>query len=278
MGVLILAALSSLAYGSADFVGGLAAQRAHVLRVVAMSAPAGLLVEAALLPVLGAEWNRQALAWGAASGVANAAAFVLLYRCLAIGPMSVLSPVTAVATALIPATVGFGRGERLSPLGVVAVLLGLVAVVMVSASRNDSGVQVTAKALTLALGAGAAISIQLVALDQAPDDSGLAPILVGRLASTVLAGGALLVVWRTTNGSGVPLRLAATAGALDGLASIAFLLAVRQGELAIVAVITALYPASTILLARFVLRERINVQQATGLALAGGAVALLALS
>src|SRR3954447_12127571 len=99
---LLLALASSLAYGAADFLGGVAARGAHVLWVVVIAAPASLLIELLLWPLVGARFLPGAVAWGAASGVASAAAFALVYRTLAIGPMSVLSPVTALVSAALP--------------------------------------------------------------------------------------------------------------------------------------------------------------------------------
>ncbi len=113
---LLLALGSSLAYGCADFLGGLGARKAHVLRTVMIAAPASLVVELLLWPVLGASFGVGALGWGAASGVASAAAFVLLYRTLAIGPMNVLSPVTALVSAALPVGVGLLQGEHLGPV------------------------------------------------------------------------------------------------------------------------------------------------------------------
>src|SRR5512139_3461246 len=102
MTALLLALACSIAYGSADFLGGVAARGAHVLRVVLIAAPISLVVELLLLPAAGADFSSAAVAWGAASGVASAATFALLYRTLAIGPMSVLSPVTALVSATLP--------------------------------------------------------------------------------------------------------------------------------------------------------------------------------
>jgi hypothetical protein len=83
---ILLALASAAAYSIADFAGGVATRRAHVLRVVAISAPISLLVELALLPLLGGRWSTAAIVWGAVSGVGSAAAFVLLYQSLAISP------------------------------------------------------------------------------------------------------------------------------------------------------------------------------------------------
>ncbi|MFC9460510.1 EamA family transporter, partial [Streptomyces sp. NPDC056983] len=114
---LLLALGSSLAYGCADFLGGLGARKAHVLRTVMVAAPASLAVELLLWPVLGASFGPGVVGWGAASGVASAVAFALLYKTLAIGPMNVLSPVTALVSAALPVSVGLMQGERLGTAG-----------------------------------------------------------------------------------------------------------------------------------------------------------------
>jgi drug/metabolite transporter (DMT)-like permease len=274
---LSLALFSSLAYGAADFLGGVAARGAQVLRVIAIAAPASLLVELLLWPVVGARFPAGAVTWGAASGIASAAAFALLYRTLAIGPMSVLSPVTALVSAALPVSVGLIGGERLSGLALAGMTVALVAVVLVSGGSGTRSSRPTRTAMALAFGAGAAIALQLVCLDQAPDDSGIAPLIIGRTVSSVVVLGAAFSL-RSRFGAGRPsLAASAAAGALDSLANFAFLLAVRDGDLAVVAVITALYPAGTILLARMLLAERIATTQLAGLGLAALAVSLLAL-
>lgn len=275
--VLFLALASSLTYGAADFLGGVAARDAHVLRVIVIAAPASLLVELLLWPVVGATFASGAVTWGAASGVASAAGFALLYRTLAIGPMSVLSPVTALVSAALPVSVGLLEGETLSGLALGGMMLAFAAIVVVSGGADARAVRPSGKALVLAFGAGAAIALQLVCLDQAPDDSGVAPLLVGRAVSSAVVLGAAFAV-RSRLGDARPnLPACVAAGALDSLANFAFLLAVRDGDLAVVAVITALYPAGTVLLARAFLAERIAPTQLAGLGLAAVAVSLLAL-
>ncbi|HWK27572.1 MAG TPA: EamA family transporter [Solirubrobacter sp.] len=277
MTALLLALASSLAYGSADFLGGVASRGAHVLRVVVIAAPVSLLVEVLIWPAVGADFAAGALWWGAASGLASAAGFALLYRTLAIGPMSVLSPITALVSAALPVAVGLLSGERLGVLAVVGMTLALVAIAIVSGGTDGGdGARVSRGALVLAVGAGTAIAVQLICLDRAPDDSGLAALLVGRAVSSAVVVGAAVAL-RAQLGSARPSTSAAVAaGALDSLANFAFLLAVRSGDLAIVAVITALYPASTVLLARAFLGERMGRAQLAGLGLAAAAVSLLA--
>jgi drug/metabolite transporter (DMT)-like permease len=276
---IICAIASSLAYGCADFAGGLATRHAHVLRVVAIASPASFVVELLVLPIIGGTWSASAIGWGAASGVASAAAFILLYQCLSAGPMSVLSPVTALVSAILPVAVGVGLGERLQAVTVIGIVLAMIAVMVVSGTGDGGrGGRPSAASLLLAIGAGAAIAAQLICLNQSPHGSGVTPLIAGRAVS----GGTVLIGYakrRRQLGEAKPQRwLAAGAGALDALANLAFLLAVRTGPLAIIAVITALYPASTVLLARATLKERLAPVQIGGLALAAISVAMLALS
>lgn len=273
---LFLALASSLAYGAADFLGGVAARGAHVLRVVVIAAPASLLVELLLWPVAGASFQPAAITWGAGSGVASAAAFALLYRTLAIGPMSVLSPVTALVSAALPVAVGLVDGDDLSALAVAGMALAFAAIVIVSGGTGTRGARPSRAALALAFGAGAAIALQLVCLDRAPSDSGIAPLLVGRAVSSAVVLAAAFALRSRLGETRPSVSASAAAGALDSLANFAFLLAVRDGELAVVAVITALYPAATVVLARALLNERIATVQLAGLGLAAVAVSLLA--
>ncbi|MCU7826967.1 EamA family transporter [Kitasatospora sp. DSM 101779] len=275
---LLLALGSSLAYGCADFLGGLGSRKAHVLRTVLIAAPASLAVELLLWPVLGATFSPGAIGWGAASGVASAAAFALLYRTLAIGPMNVLSPVTALVSAALPVAVGLLQGEQLTAAGLAGLPLALPAVVLVSAGPGTGSARPSRAALLLAFGAGAAIALQLVFLHQAPNDSGVAPLIVGRAVSSAVALAAAGLLRRRLGSERPAYAMSAGAGVLDSVANLLFLLAVRSGDLTVVAVITALYPAGTVLLARAVLGERIHRGQLAGLGVAALAVSLLALA
>ncbi|MFD9135295.1 EamA family transporter [Streptomyces bottropensis] len=275
---LLLALGSSLAYGCADFLGGLGARKAHVLRTVVIAAPASLAIELLLWPVLGASFSAGALGWGAASGIASAAAFTLLYRTLAIGPMNVLSPVTALMSAALPVGVGLVQGEHLTIAGLVGLPLALVAVVLVSAGHGAGAARPSRTALLLAFGAGAAIALQLVFLHQAPSDSGVAPLIVGRAVSSAMTLAAAGVMYRRLGPERPAYAMSAAAGVLDSVANLLFLLAARSGDLAVVAVIVALYPVGTVLLARGVLAERIHRGQLVGLGTAVVAVSLLALT
>jgi drug/metabolite transporter (DMT)-like permease len=243
-----------------------------------IAAPASLVVELALWPLLGASFSAAAVGWGAVSGVASAAAFPLLYRTLAIGPMNVLSPVTALVSAALPVGVGLLQGEHLAAAGLVGLPLAMVAVVLVSARPGADSARPSRTALLLAFGAGAAIALQLVFLHQAPSDSGVAPLIVGRAVSSAVTLTAAGVMHRKLGSERPAYATSAAAGALDSVANLLFLLAARSGDLTVVAVIVALYPAATVLLARGVLAERIHRGQLVGLGTAAVAVSLLAVN
>lgn len=273
---LSVALLGSVLYGLADFAGGLAARQTNVMRVVALSSVAGLAIIALTLPIAGGVWSPAAVWLGAATGVFSAAVFVLLYRALAIGPMGVLSPITAVVGAAIPVGFGLLIGEQIGVLGFAGILLALIAVVVISASGDPLHQRPSAKGLLLAFGCGLAIAGFFIVLSQTPGDSGAVPLVVGRIAATLLLGAAFLIGRRNmVRGSGW--RLAVIAGALDSIANLMFLVSVREGQLAVVAVVTALYPAATVLCARFILKERLTRTQIGGLAVAAVAVTVLAL-
>ena len=281
----LLAALYGLSgaivYGAADFFGGLASRRLGALRSAGLAAVSGLVVLLLAVPLFGADWSPDALLYGALSGVAGAVGLSLLYGCLAIGPMSVLSPITALVSAVVPLTWGLLRGERVGPLGTVGLVLALVAVVLVAFVPERTAVRATPRGILMALGAGTMIGLFLVLIDAAPDESGLAPLLANRVVNATIMFAAVAVVALAGRGSQIVdarrgLWLAVACGALDGTANALLLAGVRTGDLTIMSVLTALYPAGTIALAALVLRERITRVQGSGLALAGVAAVLLA--
>jgi len=275
----LLALLSALVYGSADFLGGLATRRATAFAVVALSQGAGLVVVLALLPWLGGRLQPADLLWGAAAGLAGSVGLVVFYRALAAGVMSVVAPVTAVSAAAVPVLVGLAFGERLTVVTTLGIALALVAVLLVAAEEGISSLRrVRPIALVPALGAGAAFGLFFVLLDQTRSSAGLSPLVAARSASVVLV---VLLAASTRRSLRVPrptLGTVLVAGGADMAANALFLLAVHAGgPLAIVGVLASLYPASTVLLAQFVLRERLAGAQVVGLAAAAAAVTLIAL-
>ncbi|WP_431245716.1 EamA family transporter [Leifsonia xyli] len=281
-----LGLLSALVYGSADFFGGVAARRIGPVRTTAVGAVSGLLLLVLSLPIAGGTWSPAALGWGALSGLVGSAAVGLLYACLAIGPMSILSPLTALVSALVPMAWGLVGGDRFGIVGSVALGLALIAVVLVGFVPEKGAVRPRARALLMAVGAGAMIGVFLILLDQTPADSGIVPLIANRAVNGAVMWSvvALLVLSRRRGAQDGRLRftprgtgIAAGAGALDASANLLILIGLRLGDLTTMSVLVALYPAGTILLAAVVLRERVAPVQWVGLVLAVAAAALLAL-
>ncbi len=283
-----LGLLAALGFGAADFAGGLAAKRLHTLAVTGAVAFVGLIVLGTTSLLLQDEWSVEGAFWGAMSGVTGVAAIGLLYACLARGPMSILSPTTALLSALVPMTYGFIKGEGLSPWVYPALGLALVAVVLVGFVPDERAIRPTPTALLMAIGSGVLIGLFYIFIDLAPDSSGITPLVANRMLQFTLVGLILLVVV-LAKGRGFLIKPSAdpwpwsrvvwvlvAGGILDALSNIAVLTGFRVGEVTIVAVLTALYPAGTILLASVVLHERIQRVQWVGLGLALIASMLLA--
>ena len=277
---LLLAVISSLVLGAADFAGGLAAKGMRTVTVVIWSNAAGLLVALVAVVLVVPGTPRAAdLGWGALAGLCGSLGAGLLYRALASGAMLLAAPVAAAAAALLPVLVGVTMGERLGPLTAVGVGVAVVAVALVSRRPADRIRRPAAPAVTVLLGVGAGLGFGafMVALSQTPATSGLWPLVIARCASlsTLLAVAAVhrVPIRPATPGR----RLAWLAGVLDMGSSVLYLLAVREGSLALVGLLASLSPVSTVFLARLLLRERTYVWQRIGAGLAMGSVLLLAL-
>lgn len=276
MTAILLALLSSVAYGLTDFLGGIAARRVHIFLLGSLTQPFGLLVLLLISPLTGGELSPEVWMWGLVSGLGGAVAYVTLFRALAAGPMSVVSPVSALVAVVLPVLAGVLFGERLAALGWVGIGVGIVAVIMVSLVHEDAPHPVSLPVLALSIVAGTGISVYLVALERAPDDSGMWPLVVVRIVTSTLLIGAALASRKMARLPRDVMWLGVSSTLLDVLATAAFMVATRQGLLTVVAVITALYPAATVLMARVVLKEHLQPVQRFGLVLAALAVGLLA--
>ncbi|MBT2502795.1 EamA/RhaT family transporter [Curtobacterium sp. ISL-83] len=218
----VLGLAGALVYGFADFLGGLASRRLRAVTVAATAAAIGILPLAVGLAVFGGTWSREALLWGSAAGLSGCVGVLLLYAALAIGPMSVLSPVTAVFAAAVPVLVSVVRGTVLSPLAIVALVVALVAVVLVASVRDASGARLTLRGLVAAVVAGCGFGGIVLAYDATPADSGVVPLVVARVLQAVLLGTAAVVsgmVARRRTGGAVDAGPSADGGAGAGAGS-----------------------------------------------------------
>ncbi|KRE21787.1 EamA family transporter [Agromyces sp. Soil535] len=298
----------ALVFGAADFLGGLAAKRVSAVLATAVASLTGLVLLLVVAPLLGGEWTAHDVLWGAVSGVIGAVAISLLYACLAIGPMSILSPLTAVVSAVVPIVWGLViGGERFAAIGYWALGLALVAVVLVGFVPERGAVRPSLRGILMATGSGIAIGGFFIAIDQTTAESGVVPLLLNRgvnsaimfaavgvlaLVAALRAGrshdapgermprsssvGTAFAPARTATAAGI--RLAVACGIVDVVANGLLLIGIRAGDLSVAAVLGAMYPAGTILLAALVLKERIAPVQWAGLVLALVAASVLALA
>jgi drug/metabolite transporter (DMT)-like permease len=195
---------------------------------------------------------------------------------MTIAPINIISPVTAVLAAVVPVVVGVGLGERPQAAAWFGIALGMGAVVLVSRTTEEHPHgKIAPRVLALACLSGLGFGLYFVFLARAGNDSGLWPLVVSRFASA-----ALIVPLAKARGAfgwirGRTLLVVAVAGSCDALANMCFLLATRHGLLSLASVLTSLYPATTVLLAVWLLREHLSGVQRVGLALAGASIVLI---
>jgi drug/metabolite transporter (DMT)-like permease len=295
----LLALGSAVLYGAADFVGGLTSRRADTIAVVLVAQFAGLLLLALLVPLLPSVTpTSRDLLWGAAAGLCGSVGVALLYRGLAIGTMAIVAPTTAICAVTLPLAYGYVRGEALSTLAIAGIALALVSIVLVAQeSRHElvptaaidydlDGETVPAPSalpalrrippgLGLALVSGIAVGGFYVALSHARPDAGMWPLLVARGASVTLLGGLAILGGRSLRMPASATAMAIAAGVVDMVANGLYLAATWSGMLSVIVTLSSLYPASTVLLARLVLGERLNTMQSIGVVCALIAVVLI---
>jgi uncharacterized membrane protein len=272
----LLGLAAALLYGVGDFAGGIASRRHTAITVLLLSYPVGAVLMAVLLPAFPGSVDAHSAGFGVAGGVAGLVGVVVMYGLMTVAPINVISPVTAVLAAIVPVLVGVGLGERPHVTAWFGILLGLAAVLLVSRTTEEHPHgRVGARVLALALLSGLGFGMYFVFLARAGHGSGLWPLVISRVTSAALivplarARGAFGVV------RGRMLWVVLLAGACDALANMCFLLASRHGLLSVASVLTSLYPATTVVLAVWLLREHTSATQRAGLALAAGSIVLL---
>lgn len=279
----ILALASAVCYGSADFFGGLTARRASTVATVFWSQFVGLVLLAVVLPFLpAATVSSRDWIWGFAAGLSGGIGVAFLYRALAIGAMAVVAPTTAVVAAIIPVLFAYVMGERLRALTWAGVALALVAIALVSRPAKEGDAESTLPAARgwppgfgLALLSGVTVGMFFLSLARTTREAGMWPLLAARIASIVLFGLIAVIRRQTLRMSATASATASAGGALDMVANALYMTAARIGPLSIVITLASLYPASTVLLARWILHERLSLLQIAGIICALGAVAII---
>lgn len=249
------------------------------LRVVSLSYPVAMVLLTVPAVIIGGEITPSAIYWGLLCGVAQAFGVWWFYAALAEGPISVVSPLTAILVAGVPVAFGMAGGERPGPVALAGIAIALVAVFLVSRDASDEDVtphRFTAKVAWLTVGSGLAFGLNFVLLDQVPPAAHLWPLVFGRISASVLI---LLIATGTGNlrlPTGQARRLALLAAVLDSVAGVATLYALQASLLSLAGVLISLYPAGTVLLAIVVLKERVTRWQVLGMVAALAAVAMIA--
>ncbi|HTU30677.1 MAG TPA: EamA family transporter [Solirubrobacteraceae bacterium] len=277
---ILLALVSAVSYGSSDFLAGLASRRyaaepATVL-ILAME-----FLGSALAVVIdpGHGPSTRALAWGAVSGIGAGTGTMFLYRGFAAGAMTVVATISAVLAAVLPVIVGLTLGNHLSAGEAVGIIIALPAIGLVSWQPHAEDTAGARSAAIFGALAGCGFALLFIGLDRAGTRAGMWP-----LPASQAVGFCLVVAFaaRKLARAGRPelrdLSYVVSSGIIAVAGALFFLLATGHGELSIVAVVTALYPAFTVLLARIVLSERWSRLQVMGLLVAAASVALVSLT
>ena len=292
--VIAFALAAAALFGSADFLGGVASRRAKAASVLVISAPAGVLVIFGAAMLSGAPFHTTGLGWALAAGAAGGAGLIIFYGALAAGPMSVVAPVSALVSTVVPVGAALAMGERASAAVYAGAALCLVAIVLVSLEGMPGGSggpgapvrpaataprhYVAARGLGYGAASGLAFGIFFLFIRNAGTSGVLWPVCMARVAGSLIILGAAAWLGTRPAGPGAGrwvLPAAVAAGVLDASANVCYVLAARAGLFGMAVVITSLYPGITVLLARVVLGERMRAVQRIGLALAAAGVAIV---
>jgi drug/metabolite transporter (DMT)-like permease len=273
---LLLGLVVAAAFGSGDFLGGLASRRASTLAVLVIVQLCALGGAVLVVAVAGGDPTGTDLGLGALAGGLNVIALGCLYRGLAIGQIGAVAPVAAVVAAMIPVGWGLATGERPSALALVGVALAIVAGGLLGRDRDERLSPRSSQALLLAIGAGIGFGLSFVCYAATTENSRFWPVLTARVAAVSVVAVALVVTRTRLELPRVAQRQAASAGLLDVTAATLQLVAVRVGLAATVAPVAALAPGFTVAHAHWYLHERASRAQLVGLVVALVGLVLIA--
>jgi drug/metabolite transporter (DMT)-like permease len=280
--VILLGLAAAVLYGSGDFLGGLAARRAHVLAVLTLAEGAGAAVALAAAAMSPGPASLAGLAWGTGAGLIGGLGLIIFYIGLAAGPMSVVAPVSGLVSTVLPVAVALADGERPGAGVYAGALLCLVAVVLASSAGETSAAQRhtrPGRAIAYGIVAGVPFGLFFLLIRNAGQTGELWPVAaarIGELAVVLTAAAVLRRGLRLRRAGGWLLLAAAGAGVIDVVANICYVAATRTGMFGLAVVLASLYPGITVLLARVVLGERLRWVQRAALGLAAIGILLVA--
>jgi drug/metabolite transporter (DMT)-like permease len=270
----LLGLASAASWGAGDFSGGLASRRAPVLGVLVVGQLAGTALIALTALVLGElAPPAEAIAWAVSAGASGAIGLAALYRGLAIGRMAVVAPVSAVLSAAIPVAWGMAH-EGLPTASKLAGFVLAIAGIWLVARTGEKGEG--RSGLGLAIVAGCGFGGFLVLMHGAAQGGTFWPLAAARATSVALALAIALARRRAWRPARAALPLVLLSGAFDAGGNAFFVLAAQAGRLDVASVLSSMYPASTVVLAALLLRERVSRPQGAGIAAVLAATALIA--
>jgi drug/metabolite transporter (DMT)-like permease len=271
----IYALLSAFSYGCADFLGGYSSRKNPPAAAVAWSQAAGLAAVLIAAPIMGSESVLLPdLLWGIAAGISGAMGVLFLFTGLSRGMASIVSPLAALSGAVIPVIFGLAIGERPPLLTWMGIAVALPSILLLSLESNDGG-KTERSSLILGLTSGFFFGGFFILISQSSETSGMWPLAAARIATVPLFAAATGIMGRSLKLARGTRRVTILSGVLDMAANVFYLLAFRGGYLISAVILTALYPAPTVLLQRAVIGERLSALRISGLVLSIAAAALI---
>jgi drug/metabolite transporter (DMT)-like permease len=267
---------SAISWGAGDFSGGFASKKTSALTVIFYSQMIGVVLLIGLqlfFPDNG--WTLGQLLWGALAGVSGVIGLIALYKGLATGRMGIVAPLSAVLTALVPLVLAFLTEGLPRQTQLTGFALALAAIWLFGA--NEARSREFSAELGLSLMAGAGFGLFFVCIDHISAEAILWPLIAARLASVTLIGSILTARRQMAPPPRQQMVVIALAGTLDVVGNGFFALASKLGRLDMAAVLASMYPVTTVLLARCLLKERLRRRQRIGLVAACAALVLIAI-
>ena len=275
--VTFLALAAAVLAGTGDFFGGKATKKTNVVSVLAISHFLGLIIILILAPLMADEFTSKDFFLGVLASSFGLCGLTLLYRGLAKGPMAIVAPITAVACATLPVIWGLLSGEKLSELQIVGVFVGLLAIFLVSWTPGERKA-IKGSLVLEALVAGLSFGAFFIVIDGTSETTAPWPVVGSRVFSVLVIFLFVIIGRKNIKPEKNSTPFIVGAGFFDTLANVVLLAALNKGLLSLVSVLASFYPAVTVLLARFFLKEMMLKNQIIGLALGLTSIALLATS
>jgi drug/metabolite transporter (DMT)-like permease len=261
------------AWGTSDFLGGYASRRANAFLLTAIAHAGGLLLMLGLASATGAQFPSKASAlWAIAGGVSGGGALALFYRTLARGKMGLKAPVAAVVGATIPTAFGMATQGIPQAIHIAGFFVAAIGIWLISRAEDGSGIE----GVGMAALCGAGFAGFYMGISQATDGSALWLAFFSRIGAVAVTGAIVLLQRRFREITAAGVRWGLLAGCLDVGGTALFVRASQTGRLDSAVVLTSLYPAVTVLLARAVLHEHFTRWKAVGMLAALLAVPMIA--